>query len=108
MTTTTVPRTQDLSEGALGMALLDIERGDLSTARRHLTEATARGVSTGSNASLFHGAPALEFVPPAPTGPATTSARPSTASWMPDSPPPTAVRRPACCPTSPNGTSSAA
>ncbi|MGW9356484.1 lanthionine synthetase C family protein [Streptomyces diastaticus] len=62
MTRTTVPRTQDLSEGALGMALLDIERHDLSTARRHLTQATARGVSTGSNASLFHGAPALEFV----------------------------------------------
>lgn len=62
MTMTTVPRTQDLSEGALGMALLDIERRDLSTARRHLTQATTRGVSTGSNASLFHGAPALEFV----------------------------------------------
>ncbi|MEU2781695.1 lanthionine synthetase C family protein [Streptomyces sp. NPDC007110] len=62
MTTTTVPRTQDLSEGALGMALLDIERRDLSTARRHLAQATVRGVSTGSNASLFHGAPALEFV----------------------------------------------
>lgn len=62
MTTTTVPGTQDLSEGALGMALLDIERRDLSTARRHLTQATARGVSTGRNASLFHGAPALEFV----------------------------------------------
>lgn len=43
MTTTTVPRTQDLSEGALGMALLDIERRDLSTARRHLAQATARG-----------------------------------------------------------------
>jgi hypothetical protein len=62
MTTTIVPRTQDLSEGALGMALLDIERDDLSTARRHLAQATAQGVSTGSNASLFHGAPALEFV----------------------------------------------
>ncbi|MBZ6230295.1 lanthionine synthetase LanC family protein [Streptomyces olivaceus] len=62
MTTTPVPRAQDLSEGFLGMALLDIERRDLSTARRHLTRATARGVSTGSNASLFHGAPALEFV----------------------------------------------
>jgi hypothetical protein len=62
MTTTTVPRTQDLSEGALGMALLDIERRDLATARRHLAQATVRGVSTGSNASLFHGAPALEFV----------------------------------------------
>ncbi|MGW9410891.1 lanthionine synthetase C family protein [Streptomyces diastaticus] len=62
MTTPTGPRTQDLSEGALGMALLDIERHDLSTARRHLAQTTARGVSTGSNASLFHGAPALEFV----------------------------------------------
>ncbi|MEU7402986.1 lanthionine synthetase C family protein [Streptomyces sp. NPDC044948] len=62
MTETTVPRTQDLSEGALGMALLDIERRDLATARRHLARATAQGVSTGSNASLFHGAPALEFV----------------------------------------------
>ncbi|NUV61352.1 lanthionine synthetase C family protein [Streptomyces sp. CAI-85] len=62
MTATTMPRTQDLSEGALGMALLDIERRNLSTARRHLAQATARGVSTGSNASLFHGAPALEFV----------------------------------------------
>lgn len=62
MITTTVPRTQDLSEGALGMALLDIERRDLSTARRHLAQATVRGVSAGSNASLFHGAPALEFV----------------------------------------------
>ncbi|WP_329430153.1 lanthionine synthetase LanC family protein [Streptomyces anthocyanicus] len=62
MTTTTVPRTQDLSEGALGMALLDIERRDLAMARRHLARATVRGVSTGSNASLFHGAPALEFV----------------------------------------------
>ncbi|MFD7958438.1 lanthionine synthetase LanC family protein [Streptomyces ardesiacus] len=62
MTTATVPRTQDLSEGALGMALLDMERRDLSTARRHLARATAQGVSTGSNASLFHGAPALEFV----------------------------------------------
>ncbi|MFJ4973022.1 lanthionine synthetase C family protein [Streptomyces sp. NPDC088755] len=62
MTTTAVPRTQDLSEGALGMTLLDIERHDLTTAHRHLAQATSRGVSTGSNASLFHGAPALEFV----------------------------------------------
>ncbi|MGW0137485.1 lanthionine synthetase LanC family protein [Streptomyces calvus] len=62
MTTTTTPRTQDLSEGALGTALLDIERGDLRTAHRHLAQAVAQGVSTGSNASLFHGAPALKFV----------------------------------------------
>jgi hypothetical protein len=63
MTTTLPrPRTQDLSEGALGTALLHIERGDLPTARHHLTQAVAHGVSAGGNASLFHGAPALEFV----------------------------------------------
>ncbi len=56
------PRTQDLSEGPLGIALLDIERGDLSAARRYLAQAVAQGVSAGGNASLFHGAPALEFV----------------------------------------------
>ncbi|MET8577285.1 lanthionine synthetase C family protein [Streptomyces sp. NPDC005012] len=63
MTATALPpRTQDLSEGPLGIALLDIERGDLSAARRHLARAVAHGVSAGGNASLFHGAPALEFV----------------------------------------------
>lgn len=61
-TATSVPRRQDLSEGALGMALLDIEHGDLATARRHVERAVEHGVSTGANASLFHGAPALEFV----------------------------------------------
>jgi lantibiotic biosynthesis protein len=44
------------------MALLYIERDDLSAARPLLIEAVADGVSTGANASLFHGAPALEFV----------------------------------------------
>ncbi|RKN11057.1 lanthionine synthetase C family protein [Streptomyces radicis] len=58
----TVPRTQDLSEGTLGVALLHIERGDLAVARSSLTRAVAGGVSAGGNASLFHGAPALEFV----------------------------------------------
>lgn len=62
MTAATLPRTQDLSEGALGVALLHIERGDLVSARDHLTRAVAGGVSAGGNASLFHGAPALEFV----------------------------------------------
>ncbi|MEV4997026.1 lanthionine synthetase C family protein [Streptomyces niveus] len=62
MTTMPIHRTQDLSEGTLGIALLDIERGDLPAARRHLAQAVAQGVSTGGNASLFHGAPALEFV----------------------------------------------
>ncbi|WP_283135435.1 lanthionine synthetase C family protein [Rhizohabitans arisaemae] len=60
--TATLPRTQDLSEGALGVALLHIERGDLATARSSLAQAIANGVSAGGNASLFHGAPALEFV----------------------------------------------
>ncbi|MFD5553757.1 lanthionine synthetase LanC family protein [Streptomyces sp. NPDC127068] len=63
MTAATVPPgTQDLSEGALGMALLHIERGDLTAARQNLVLAVAGGVSAGANASLFHGAPALEFV----------------------------------------------
>ncbi|GAA2302067.1 hypothetical protein GCM10010149_59230 [Nonomuraea roseoviolacea subsp. roseoviolacea] len=56
------PRTQDLSEGMLGVALLHIERGDLISARALLRQAVAHGVSAGGNASLFHGAPALEFV----------------------------------------------
>jgi hypothetical protein len=62
MTAAALPRTQDLSEGALGMALLHIERGDLTSARHLLARAVAGGVSAGANASLFHGAPALEFV----------------------------------------------
>ncbi|MEU4229631.1 lanthionine synthetase C family protein [Nonomuraea sp. NPDC026600] len=56
------PSTQALAVGGLGRALLHIERGNLSVARLLLAEAVAGGVSTGSNASLFHGAPALEFV----------------------------------------------
>ncbi|WP_436761597.1 lanthionine synthetase C family protein [Streptosporangium sp. V21-05] len=56
------PKTQDLSEGLLGVALLHIERGDLTSARDTLRQAVASGVSAGGNASLFHGVPALEFV----------------------------------------------
>jgi class I lanthipeptide synthase len=56
------PKTQALSEGALGMALLSIECGDQATARRLVATAVTGGVSVGANASLFHGAPALEFV----------------------------------------------
>jgi hypothetical protein len=56
------PTTQALAEGALGVALLHIERKDVAAARPSLTEAVADGVSTGANACLFHGAPALEFV----------------------------------------------
>lgn len=58
----TPPTTQALAEDALGVALLHIERGDRATTRPLLAEAVAGGVSTGGNASLFHGAPALEFV----------------------------------------------
>lgn len=58
----TLPRTQELSEGALGVALLHIERGDFAAARSSLARAVAGGVSAGGDASLFHGAPALEFV----------------------------------------------
>ncbi|MEV7006711.1 lanthionine synthetase LanC family protein [Streptosporangium sp. NPDC051022] len=57
-----LPRTQALAEGTLGVALLHIERGDLAAARPLLAEAVAGGVSTGANACLFHGSPALEFV----------------------------------------------
>jgi lantibiotic biosynthesis protein len=53
---------QALAEGTLGMALLHIERGDLAAARDLLEDAVAGGVSTGANASLYHGAPAVEFV----------------------------------------------
>jgi hypothetical protein len=55
-------RTQALSEGSLGVALLHIERGDLAAAQPLLAQAAAAGISAGANASLFHGAPALEFV----------------------------------------------
>jgi lantibiotic biosynthesis protein len=54
--------TQALAEGPLGAALLPVERGDLDKARPLLSAAVDGGVSTGANASLFHGAPALEFV----------------------------------------------
>ncbi|WP_301175512.1 lanthionine synthetase C family protein [Actinomadura geliboluensis] len=58
----TTPTTQALAEDALGVALLHIERGDRAATAPLLAEAVAGGVSTGGNASLFHGAPALEFV----------------------------------------------
>jgi protein-L-isoaspartate(D-aspartate) O-methyltransferase len=54
--------TQALAEGPLGAALLPVERGDLAAARPLLAAAVDSGVSTGADASLFHGAPALEFV----------------------------------------------
>lgn len=75
---------------------------------RVLTASRSAGSMTGRFWHLFPGAEEAYANWPAPTGPATTSARPSTALWTPGSPPPTAARRPARCPTSPNGTSSAA
>ncbi|MFE7461745.1 lanthionine synthetase C family protein [Nocardiopsis terrae] len=60
--TTVPPRAQELSEGDLGRVLEYLERGDTSTAATLLAGAVAGGVSTGANASLFHGAPAVEFV----------------------------------------------
>lgn len=57
-----VPTHQALAEDALGVALLHIERGEFAQARALLVEAVAGGVSIGGNASLYHGAPALEFV----------------------------------------------
>ncbi|MDS1272434.1 lanthionine synthetase C family protein [Lipingzhangella sp. LS1_29] len=62
MTTLPLPRLQDLAVGSLGLALAHVERGDFDAVRHALTHAVAGGVSSGSNASLFHGAPALEFV----------------------------------------------
>jgi hypothetical protein len=64
------------------------ERDDLAAARPLLIEAVADGVSTGANACLFHGAPALEFVPAAPGAPTATSRLPSTVSWPPGWPQP--------------------
>ena len=57
-----IPHEQALAEGKLGVALLHIQRGDRAKAAMCLEAAVADGVSVGSNASLFHGAPALEFV----------------------------------------------
>ncbi|MEY9934128.1 hypothetical protein ABH926_008792 [Catenulispora sp. GP43] len=56
------PQHQALAEGELGIALLHAQRGDIVATRACLKAAIAGGVSTGGNASLFHGAPALEFV----------------------------------------------
>ncbi|ACU72820.1 Lanthionine synthetase C family protein [Catenulispora acidiphila DSM 44928] len=53
---------QSLAEGAAGIALLYMERGDFDGARALIDRAVAGGVSVAANASLFYGAPALEFV----------------------------------------------
>jgi hypothetical protein len=58
---------QSLSGGATGIALLHLEQARIGAAPwdsafATLTDAVADGVSTGMNASLYHGAPALSFV----------------------------------------------
>ncbi|WP_194908886.1 lanthionine synthetase C family protein [Catenulispora rubra] len=53
---------QSLAEGAAGIALLHLERGDFDRARALIDRAVSGGVSVAANASLFYGAPALEFV----------------------------------------------
>ncbi|MFI5955384.1 lanthionine synthetase C family protein [Cryptosporangium sp. NPDC051539] len=53
---------QSLANGAVGIALLHLETGDMPAAFAALRRATANGLSTGPGASLFYGAPALAFV----------------------------------------------
>lgn len=60
-------RPQSLAGGAVGIALLHIERavsghGDESTAHRWIRAAGSEPVSIGRNANPFHGAPALAFM----------------------------------------------
>lgn len=60
-------RPQSLAAGAVGIALLHIERaisghGDERTAHRWIRAAATEPISVGSNADLFHGAPALAFM----------------------------------------------
>jgi hypothetical protein len=60
-------RPQSLAGGAIGIALLHIERartghGDADTAHKWLSSAAGEAVSAGSNANLFNGAPAIGFV----------------------------------------------
>ncbi|MGC4856430.1 lanthionine synthetase C family protein [Micromonospora sp. DT4] len=59
-------RPQSLAGGAVGIALLHIERarsgyGDEALAHAWLKLAASEPISTGGNANLFHGAPALGF-----------------------------------------------
>lgn len=59
-------RPQSLAGGAVGIALLHIERartghGDDATAHAWLTQAISQPLSTGPNANLLHGAPALGY-----------------------------------------------
>ncbi|WP_431948283.1 lanthionine synthetase C family protein [Micromonospora marina] len=60
-------RPQSLAGGAVGIALLHIERavsghGDDATAHRWIRAASSEPVSIGRNSDPFHGAPALAFM----------------------------------------------
>ncbi|GAA3342567.1 hypothetical protein GCM10020358_38010 [Amorphoplanes nipponensis] len=60
-------RPQSLAGGAVGIALLHIERavsghGDEGTAHRWIRAAASEPVSIGANSDPFHGAPALAFM----------------------------------------------
>ena len=60
-------RPQSLAGGAVGIALLHIERavsghGDEGTAHRWISAAASEPVSIGRNSDPFHGAPALAFM----------------------------------------------
>ena len=71
---------QSLADGAAGVALAHMEAGDWPAARAALRHAVAGGVSTGGGASLYHGAPALEFVLAATSHPGLAQARTATAA----------------------------
>ncbi|MBC8092220.1 MAG: lanthionine synthetase C family protein, partial [Pseudonocardia sp.] len=60
-------RLQSLAGGAVGIALLHVERavsglGDEATVHRWIRAAASEPVSVGPNSDLFHGAPALALV----------------------------------------------
>lgn len=60
-------REQSLAHGAVGVALLHIERalagaGSWATAHAWVTAATARGISAADDTGLYLGAPAISFV----------------------------------------------
>ncbi|MFF4992015.1 lanthionine synthetase C family protein [Streptosporangium saharense] len=53
---------QSLADGAVGIALLHLETGDMDTAFQVLEQAITAGVTIADNASLYYGAPAFAYV----------------------------------------------
>ena len=58
---------QSLGRGAVGIALLHIERawtgsGDWKTAQNHIRQATSSPIDAAEHASLYYGAPAVAFM----------------------------------------------